>query len=164
MFTGGMMKSIVEIVNWPSTLSLGEFPGEAAKWMDARLMEDIIFPVRSLSGVPMWPSKLERAHVRHEASGSQHSTQNKTELSRATDFHVRDYESLVKVMAHLEQNDAVGGVGLYFDTNTPMFHVDLMESRGMRLVWVRTRDGDYVYRENDYTRFYEVLAEQLETP
>lgn len=158
------MKSIKKIGNWPSTLSESEFPGDSAGWLDARLMEDIIFPVRKSSGVPMWPSKLERAHVRHEVSGSQHSTQGKTELSRATDFHVRDYESLMKVMAHLEQNDSVGGVGLYFDTNTPMFHVDLMASRGMRLVWVRTRDGDYVYRENGFTRFYEVLAEQLETP
>lgn len=158
------MKSIAKIVNWPSTISLGEFPGEAAKWMDARLMEDIIFQARESTGVPMWPSKLERAHVRHEASKSQHSTQDKTGLSRATDFHVKSYGELLRVMAYLEQNDSVGGIGLYFDTNTPMFHVDLMESRGRRLVWVRTRGGDYVYRENDFLRFYEVLAEQLETP
>lgn len=153
---------ISEIKNWPSYLGLHEFPGEAAEWMDARLMTEIVFPLRETSGVPMWPSKLERAHVRHEASDSQHSTQNKTELSRATDFHVRDYESLVKMMALLEQNEAVGGIGLYFDTNTPMFHVDLMASRGLRLVWVRTRAGDYVYRENGYKVFYETLAQELE--
>jgi hypothetical protein len=125
-------------------------------------MEDILFDLRQQSGVPMWPSKLERAHVRHEACSSQHSTHEQTVLSKATDFHVSTHERLLKVFEFLKRNPKAGGIGIYFDTHTPMFHVDLMEERGERLVWIRDKAGNYVYDVNGYETFYRALGECLQ--
>ena len=51
-----------------------------------------------------------------------------------------------------------GGIGIYFDTNKPLIHID---SRKGRLMWLcyKEEDGErvYLYRENDAVKFYKKL-------
>ena len=63
------------------------------------------------------------------------------------------------VMEQAEQINDIGGIGIYFDTKTPMIHIDM---RPKRLVWLRTKTGEYVYKCNDIIGFYRVLADELE--
>ena len=150
-----------EIKSWPKNLSPTEWPNGALDQMDATLFTDCVFPLRKLSGIPMTPSPLLGAHVRSDGN-SQHSTKGGTRPSTATDIHVSSISRMVAMMNYAEQLPAIGGVGIYFDTNTPLVHID---SRKNRLVWIaRTgEDGqrEYIYRENDPIVFYKVLGEEI---
>lgn len=149
------------IKQWISYFSADEWPAGALDEMDADLFNDCVFPLRNLSGVPMWPSSLLAAHVRPNGT-SRHSTQGGTRLSYATDLHVNSIGRMIKVMNFAESIPAIGGIGIYFNTNTPMVHID---KRPNRLVWLcyENEQGEtiYLYRENDAVKFYKKLGELL---
>lgn len=156
-----------EISSWPSTFSPSEWPDGVLEWTDADLLIFGLFPMRKLSGVSMSPSSLYEAHVRHDNSNSQHSTKNKTRLSNAGDFSLRSHADMIKAMDAAQQIDDIGGIGVYFDTNSPLIHIDNMDTRGNRLVWMcpSRNNGEkrtYIYRENDPVYFYCKLVEELE--
>ena len=144
------------IKHWPKVFSFDDWPKGSLLYMSESIIHSV-FKLRNKSLIPMWPSHLFGAHVRHEGN-SRHSTKNKTRLSDATDMHVSTIENMIRVMAVAESLPCIGGIGIYFDTNTPMIHID---NRMQRLLWLRTSNGEYVYRENDYVKFYQVLAEEI---
>lgn len=146
-----------ELKGWPVTLHPSEWPEGTLEHMDADLFTKIVWPARTISRVPMWPSAFASAHVR-ETGTSQHSTNNGTRLSTATDMHVKNHTNMMKLYHVLEANECVGGIGLYFDTNTPMVHMD---SRSERIVWLRV-DGQYIYKHIDPVKFYKELGKALE--
>ena len=153
-----MKASNLPLSQWHPSLRPSEFPDGVLEHMCANLLMLCLFPLRSRSGVPMSPSKLYGAHVRHDNGGSLHCTHNKTRLSTATDFHVKDHQHLLKVFNYAERIPTIGGVGLYFDTNKPMVHID---SRLDKLVWLRYTVDDkahYLYRENNPILFYQTLG------
>lgn len=150
-----------ELGKWHAKFKPSEFPKGVLEHLDAKVLTDILFPLRDLCGVPLKPSQLADAHVRHEVGKSQHCTNKGTRLSTATDVHVSNHESMLKVLSYAEGLNTVGGIGIYFDTNTPMLHLDLVEVRGSRLVWLRNKHGKYVYRENNYIEFVKELYEQV---
>lgn len=119
-----------------------------------------LFVLRTLSGIPMWPSALAKAHVRFTGSKTSAHYANKEtgELSQGTDMHVKTHESLAKLLRVVPQVTLIGGFGIYFNTNTPMFHID---TRPEPLWWIVTSAGDYIYYENGPEKFYKVLAEEL---
>ena len=142
---------------WHHKFKPSDWPDGTLGQMSSTLFTGCVFPLRSQSGVPMWPSKLFEAHVRSNGN-SQHSTQGSTRLSRATDMHVSTIVDMLTVFNSALSIKAIGGIGIYFDTNTPMFHID---ERADRLVWLRTKKGEYVYMQNDIIKFYKVLASEL---
>ena len=150
-----------EFNGWIPQIKKSEMPADTLEFMDSRIFSDIIIPLRLASGVPMWPSALERAHVRHEHGKGAHHTNGKTKLASGTDWHARDFTSILKIVSRLEGMESVGGIGIYFNTNTPMFHADLMSFRGNRLMWMVTKKGEYIYRENNPVKFYIELGKQL---
>lgn len=149
-----------QIKNWPREFKASDWPTGTLDQMGMEVLTDLVFPLRKLSGVPMWPSAFARAHVR-DSGNSMHSTKGGTRLSMATDMHVRNHQLLMQVFAVAQNMPQIGGIGLYFDTNTPMFHVD---PRPDRLVWLRYKEGDktvMLYRENNAVKFYKKLGELL---
>ena len=150
------MNKASSIKNWPSTFKFTDWPKGTLFYMSESVIHSV-FKLRNKSLIPMWPSSIFDAHVRHTGN-SRHSTKNKTRLSDATDMHVGTVENMIRVMAVAESLPCIGGIGIYFDTNTPMIHID---NRQDRLVWIRTSNGKYIYRENDYVKFYSVLAEEI---
>ena len=145
------------ITNWPSNLSPSEWPEGTLKHMDHLLFTNAVFPLREKSGIPMMPSSLFEAHVRYEGK-SRHSTSFGARLSDATDFHVSTIDKMLIMMDVAESIDTIGGIGIYFDTNTPMVHIDV---RPNRLVWLRTKAGEYVYKANGHIKFYRALGDEL---
>lgn len=146
-----------ELVGWPVAFHPDEWPEGTLDRMDATVMTKAIWPLRALANIPMWPSKLVAGHVRTSGSTkSQHYAVGR--LSTATDMHVSSLANMLKVMEAAETISDIGGIGIYFDTNTPMLHLDV---RSKRLTWLRTKDGKYVYKENDIIKFYVTLGEQL---
>jgi hypothetical protein len=146
---------------WTSKIKKTEMPGDTICYMDSAVFSDVIIPLRNESGIPIRPSSLTRAHVRHEIGRGAHCTNNKSNLSSGTDWHTSSYTNLMSVINHLEQMESVGGIGIYFNTNSPMFHADLMSFRGSRLMWLVDTNGKYFYRENDRVLFYIKLGELL---
>ncbi len=146
-----------DIRKWPSNLKPHEWPEGTLDHMDSYLFTAVVFPTRERAKVAMWPSKLYGAHVRTEGS-SCHSTQGGTRLSYATDMHVKTHADMMTVFNELQANKYVGGIGLYFDTNTPMIHMD---TRARRLMWLRV-EGEYIYAHKDPVRFYKELGKALE--
>lgn len=143
------------MVEWPREFSPGEWPEGALEKMDAAVLEEL-FAVRSASGIPMRPSGLLAAHVR-ERGNSRHSTRGGERLSDATDINVGTLDGLASVFRHAQRRERIGGIGLYFDTNEPMFHIDC---RATRLVWLR-HNGEYHYEVNDPAHFYGLLGKLL---
>jgi len=147
----------LEIEEWPAQFKASDWPEGVLKSMSAKLFTDCVFALRNRSSIPMWPSALPQAHVRVEGN-SQHSTRGGFRLSTATDLHVATYARMISAMGYAERIPAIGGVGIYFNTNTPMIHIDM---RITPLTWLRTKDGVYIYRESDPIKFYITLAEEL---
>jgi len=155
------MPSATHIKNWPSNIQPNEWPAETLEYMDADLLTDCVFPLRKISGIPMTPSSLAAAHVRHDKSGSRHSTKEKTRLADATDLQISTISRMIGLMNYAEKVPAIGGIGIYFDTNTPLVHID---KRPNRLVWLcYTENGKrvYLYRESNPIKFYIKLGELL---
>ena len=154
------MKAI-DFTGWIPQIKKSEMPDNTLEFMDARVFSDIIIPLRQATGIPMWPSALERAHVRHENGKGAHHTNGKSNLASGTDWHARNFTNIMKIVNHLESMGTVGGIGIYFRTNTPMFHADLISFRGRRLMWMDTADGRRLVRENNPVLFYIELGKQL---
>ena len=155
-----------EIQSWPDSFSPSEWPDGVLEWTTADLLLFGLFPLRKRLGESMSPSSLFGAHVRHDGSNSQHSTKNKTRYSRAGDFYLKTRASMIKAMYIAESLPEIGGIGIYFDTNNPLIHIDEMDGRNSRLVWLcpARKDGEereYIYRENDPVYFYCRLADEL---
>lgn len=157
-----MKLTAADIQNWPAHLNAEEWPDGVLERMNIKVHTDIIFPMRINTNVPMWPSKLYEAHVRDEGR-SQHSTSRKgcNGLSDATDMHCSSYRQLVELMDWAEDEALVGGVGIYFDTRSPMIHVDRFATRGKKLTWLRSSAGEYIYKQADPVKFYHQLSEEL---
>ena len=152
-----MMMKACDLKSWHKSIAPSEFPDGVLKHMSAELFTTALFPLRDLANVPMWPSSLYRAHVRHEGNpANRHYAVGR--LSDAVDMHVKTFEAMLQVMMCADRIASIGGIGIYFDTNTPLFHID---TRPNRLMWMRTREGEYVYRENDRVKFYKILGDQL---
>lgn len=145
------------ISKWPSNLQPHEWPDGTLDQMDSHLFTAVVFPTRKDAGVAMWPSKLFGAHVRPDGN-SCHSTKGGTRLAYATDMHIKSHKDMMKVFNVLQANDQVGGIGLYFDTNTPMIHMDTREGC---MMWLRVA-GEYIYAHKDPVRFYKELGKALE--
>ena len=137
-----------------------DWPEGVLDLIDARVLTDLVFPLRQESGIPMWPSAYFDAHVRKTGS-SMHSIE-KTGLSNATDIHCKTISQMIQLMDLAESMPKVGGVGIYFDTYTPMIHLDRFDVRGKKLTWIRTKASDYVYKQSHPIEFYRTLAHQLE--
>lgn len=110
----------------------------------------------------MIPSPVLGAHVRHNMSSSAHSTKNRTRLSTATDFFVPRQVHLV--YAHAMQIDAIGGVGVYADTQyggrpMAMMHIDIRDARPAagKAMWLRV-DGKYISYNDDPANYYAILS------
>lgn len=151
-----------QIKKWPSQFSPDEWPAGTLDHMSASLLTECVFPLRVKLGSPMSPSTPVDAHVRFEGSvNSQHYAVGR--LSTATDMMVSDYAEMIQCMYKAESIDAIGGIGIYFDTHNPLVHID---ERDGRLVWLARKDKDgnreYIYRENNPALFYELLGKELE--
>ncbi|AFV51106.1 hypothetical protein MS_027 [Vibrio phage VPMS1] len=146
-----------ELQPWPENMQPHEWPKGTLDCMNAALFTRIVFPTRKAAGVAMWPSSLYGAHVRPDGN-SRHSTKGGTRLSDATDMHVKSHRDMILVFNALQANKEVGGIGLYFDTNTPMIHMD---NRSQRIMWLRV-EGEYIYAHKDQVRFYKELGKVLE--
>lgn len=153
------MKAI-NIKDWPNQFEAGDWPDKVLDKMDSLVLTEIIFPLRAMSGIAIWPSAFYGSHIR-ETGTSQHSIEG-GRLSTATDMHVATIDKMLRVMAYAESMPSVGGIGIYFNTNTPMLHLD---GRKGRLVWLCYEVGKgkpiYLYRENDPIKFYKKLGELL---
>lgn len=156
------MKAIA--INFTGThFSPTEWPEGVLDQMDSAVLVNGLFPLRKLSGFPMTPSSLAEAHVRIDGGESQHSTKHGARLSTATDIHVKDvstYPILIGAALALMASGHIGGFGVYFDTNTPMFHIDT-RSNGP-LVWLRDSDGSYLYLQNTPQTFWKKLYHEME--
>lgn len=147
--------------NWSKYFKKHEFPTGVLKYLNAEILLKGLFPLRERANIPLIPSKLYRAHVRHENGKSLHCTCNYVRLSTATDFHVKNHDELLKVFYECLKIDHIKGIGLYFDTNTPMIHID---SRKEDLFWLRYKEKNkqiYVYMQNDYIFFQKTLTRLL---
>lgn len=147
------------IKEFPVQFKKKDWPVGVLKRMDSLILTECIFPLRIKSGVPMWPSSMYSAHIREDGK-SQHSIEG-GRLSTATDMHVKTIPEMLKVMSVAESIDAIGGIGIYFDTNTPLVHIDGRKGRLMWLRYIECNKQFYLYRENDYVKFYKKLGELL---
>jgi len=152
-----MTMKAANIRTWIKAFKLTDWPQGVLDCMDAAIIKFGVFVLREKSGIPMWPSSKPDAHIRPEGN-SRHSTKGGERLSDATDMHVKTHKQMVQLMGVAESIEYIGGIGIYFDTSTPLIHID---GRPQRLVWIRTDQGEYVYRENDPVKFYHVLSEQM---
>ncbi len=148
-----------EIKLWPAQFTVNDWPDGVLDKMDANLLIDCIFPLRKLSNIPMWPSSLYGAHIRSKGK-SQHSIEG-GRLATATDMHVSTISRMIEVMVIADSVDSIGGIGIYFDTNTPMIHIDSRKEKLMWLCYEHKDERVYLYRENNYELFYQKLGELL---
>lgn len=156
-------------LNWDRirNFSVREWPdlqGEnVLNWMDARVITDVLIPFRQQVWFPVIPSIVAGAHVRHDNSGSLHSTRNKTKLSTATDFFIQR-RFLQNALTHITNIPAAKGIGFVFNARwngelTPMIHVDIRNEN--RLFWLVTRSGDYVYLNSSPRNFFLSFANEF---
>ena len=123
---------------------------------------DVLQQIRTEASVPFTTSPVAGAYVRHQASGSRHSTQNKTRLSDAVDLFF-NRQSFYRVYDAIMTNASVGGFGLYFDKtfngqSRPMFHIDL---RNDRMYWVTNRAGTFIYMHSNPKQYFQTIADNL---
>lgn len=145
-------------VHWIPQLQAHEWPGSVIEDMHPSILSAAV-DVRMESGVPMTPSSIIEAHVRHEGD-SRHSTEGGTRLSDATDYFIpSDVDSTYKMIQAVQRHPSIGGWGVYFDTKpSVMFHID---GRPQPLQWLRV-NGIYIYAYKDPAFYYAELAKQLE--
>lgn len=151
------------MINWIPNFHAGEWPDGAIEQMSPRLLNDAIFPLRLASGVSMTPSPLLGAHVRSSGT-SRHSTQGGERLSDATDLFIGDnVNDVTKVWIEAQRVNAIGGFGIYFDKQmhgkpNVMIHID---TRPMRMLWLTTEAGEYIYWHRDPSRYLAELSKHI---
>ncbi len=140
-----------------------EFPGDVLDHMEALI---ILLLNKLRNGLPagysIYPSPVERAHVRQEESSSRHSTMCGKRLSDATDFFMC-WEHIFLAWQEAQRIVEIGGIGLYLDTRyqsktMPMMHID---ARDERLLWVsiqKEKERIYVYHHIDPIKFHAVIG------
>lgn len=161
-------------LNWSDeinpNLAPHEWPGDVLDYMDARIIR-VMSDIRSMAGVPMFPSPLQGAHVRHRArrpgNGDRHATDNGKRLADGTDFFVR-WEDAPAVVEAIRQHRGIQCFGLYNRMSfkgTPgdfcMIHVDL---RDQPISWVGNGRSpiEYVYDVVEPDRFKRLMSEALD--
>ena len=148
-----------------SALKADEWPEGVLDNMD----EGIILAMselRGVTGAPMWPSPIPRAHVR-KSGNSMHSTKEGTRLSMATDFFIH-WHDFLNVYTQAIRHPEIAGVGFYnamrFRSEEPgewcMVHIDLREDD---LWWIGAgrEPVDYVYWDSRPVKYAELLLEML---
>jgi len=119
--------------------------------------------LRSEYGSPIHPSRHPDGLARMDGSTTSRHYVGNGRLCDAIDVFPegRIGSFLVAVMLRM----AFRGIGVYGDTQIsepyqpgPMVHLD--RRPGQLELWVR-QDGEYIYRNNDPHRFYEILGEIL---
>ena len=163
------MTGAEQLIEQAPNFSRDEFPGDVLRHMDPAVIAALV-EIRQTAGVAIYPSPVYGAHVRHDSSGSRHSTHGGTRKSDATDCFVAwsDWWTLWPV---IQRASAVGGIGLYTEMHFrgddmgqwAMFHIDC---RPKRIVWLGYRDdaGDslsYIYEAREPRRYYSELAERV---
>ena len=134
-----------------------EWPEGTLEHMNQRVF-DALFELRSRVDCPMTPSNLARAHVRHEASFSRHSTNNMKRLADATDVFLGNPEMAHHVLVAARSIEGIGGIGIYFDTKpSVMLHIDM---RPDKLDWVRSK-GEYIYLQKEPDIYYRAMAREF---
>ena len=136
-----------------------EFPDNVLYYMDERIIY-ALSDIRQKSGCPILPSPVTRAHVRHDNSGSRHSTLNKTRLSDATDFFCA-WEDAMEILLAIRNHPDIRGYGIYDSmmiSGAPgekaMFHIDT-RPRGIVCWWGKGRDPvNYVYMSPEELKEY----------
>jgi len=141
-------------INWPREFSANEWPSGAIDRMDPKVFNDCLFPLRQLLGVPMRPSQLLGAHVRDTGTSRHSNTGGR--LSDATDMHVPKLADMVRAYSLIRRVPAIGGFGMYWDTNEPLIHID---ARPDKLCWQRI-NGKFIY-DTDSVAFHKALGEQI---
>ena len=144
--------------NGRRTFSPTEWPAGAIEQMEPEVFHEL-FKLRRECGQAITPSPLLGAHVRAAASSSRHSTHGGTRKSDATDFFLRDWKALWPTYLHALRL-GFGGIGVYLDkqmggVNRPMMHVDM---RPERVLWVTTKQGEYVTYNRDPNRYLQILS------
>lgn len=170
-----MAKDAANHVDWDKSeyFSPDEWPEGVLEWMSCAVITTLESNRARLPAEAAWtPSPVARAHVRHDDSGSRHSTKNKERLSDATDFFV-DWDYAWQTWNVLLASK-FGGLGIYPDMEWEgkagarcMFHVDMRDDR--RLVWVGWREQPqdklrYVYLPKDPIRYHQIVAERCREP
>jgi hypothetical protein len=145
------------------SLHVDEWPQEAIPYMTGKIIQTSIM-IREITGCSMIPSPDPAAHVRHDSGTSQHSTDNKTKKSTATDQFLNNGQ--VATFWVLAQTcPDLGGFGLYFDTRLNgkkrvMAHLD---NRKDRMLWLcpDQEKREYIYYHKEPSRYLQVLGEQF---
>ena len=134
-----------------------EWPDGTLEYMNQRVF-NALFELRRRVDCPLVPSPLFGAHVRHDGGGSRHSKYNGNRLSDATDFFAYDKNKLHNILVAARSIDAIGGLGIYFDTvPSVMFHID---TRPEKLDWIRSEDK-YIYLQKTPVAFYKTMAKEF---
>lgn len=147
--------------------SPSEWPAGVLEYMDPRIIR-VVSDIRDAlpEDHSMTPSPVDRAHVRHEVSGSRHSTRERARLSDATDIYMA-WPHVWAAWLEAQRHPEVGGLGIYTDMlwagqlrRKAMLHID---TRPERLVWVAWRRDQhdpmkYVYLHSDPIEFHRIVS------
>lgn len=129
-----------------------EWPDNVLYYMDERVIY-ALSDIRQKSGCPIYPSPVARAHVRHDNSGSRHSTLNMSRLADATDFFC-DWNGAADVLQAIIAHPDIRGYGIYDSMKfggaageKAMFHIDT-RPRGDVCWWGQGREPvQYIYMQ-----------------
>ena len=148
-------------LNWQEmpNFSNTEWPDNVLYYMDERIIY-ALSDIRQKTGCPIYPSPVARAHVRHDNSGSRHSTLNKTRLSDATDFFC-SLENSMEILKAIQNHPDIRGYGIYDSMRfggkageMAMFHIDT-RPRGIVCWWGKGRDPvNYIYMSPEELKEY----------
>ena len=145
------------MINWDEIqyFKPEEFPEGVLYYLMPEMVY-ILDNIRDISDVPIYPSPVYEAHVRHDCADSFHCV-SEDGFSTATDFFVK-WEDAMTVYHTLIDIPDVGGVGIYDDkvyNGEPhcMFHID---DRPDALMWVY-KDGEYTYNTNAFAYYSKLL-------
>ena len=170
------MKTAAADMNWDRDvhhrLSPHEWPDGALEWMAPRVILELS-SLRKQAGVPMYPSPVLGAHVRHRTrragDGDRHATDNGSRLSDATDFFVR-WGDAPAVYRLAQAIPGIRGIGIYdamMLRGTPgdfcMFHIDAPDEHAGRALWVGhgREPVEYVSQATQPGRYYALLSQML---
>lgn len=148
-----------------------EWPSGSLEWLDAKVVQTI-FDIRNRlpSDHLMIPSPLLGGHVRHEVSGSQHSTLGGTRLSTATDIFM-SWEHVHMAIVEAYRHPLVGGLGIYTDNmlkgergDYAMLHIDIRpKSEFVQWIGWRTpgqKSLTYTYFNKEPKKFLDILSQR----
>lgn len=148
-------------INWPRTFSPNEWPGDAASRIAPKTL-NALFKVRELSGIPMRPSPVERAHIREETGTSRHQAPSHD----ATDLFLL-VDDVPTFLLAAQEVPELTGIGVYLNrtlgTRTlPLVHLDTRPGR--RIMWIQESNGaPYIYAGTNPLQYYRILFEHIKS-